>query len=100
MKKLKDAEEYLEQIHPTSIMWLKGLIGLDGKGSDYKKLLNCIKQAQIDAIEAAVERCAEEADTKDEGFYDGEQWHHHDIISEETILSVAYKMKEELNDTY
>ena len=59
-------------------------------------IIGWIKQAQIDAIEEAVKRCAENAETMvindtDPYCFDGDI-----VIDKQTILQVADKLKKEL----
>ena len=106
MKKLKSAEEYLEEectrtLAESGNPWYENGI-YDGR---HDEILNAIKQAQIDAIEATAERCAEEAVFKitenaliEEGslydYYDDGVYTYR--VDSDSILNVADKMKEEL----
>ena len=97
MNKLKSAEEYFKQYVGYKI---QGVLE-----SEDKSIIEAIKQAQLDAIQIAVERCAEEAkfsitenaltaakelyDYYDDGVYTYS-------ISNSSILNVANKLKEEL----
>lgn len=86
------------------------LIGCEHDGSyiPVNEVLRIIKSAQIDAIEAACKRCAEEAEADFEPlgwlaeqhmsspFMEGEDYEVPVIRT--TILEVADKMKEEINE--
>ena len=89
MKKLKSAEEYLKE----TFGWNHETSDLTHYVSYWKGL---IKQAQIDAIQIAVERCAEEARVK--YYYVGSNVDYAEV-NEKSILNVANKLKEELNET-
>ena len=98
MKKLKTSEEYLKE----TFGWNHETSDLTHYVSYWKGL---IKQAQLDAIQIAVERCAEEAKfsiTENALIEDGELYDYYDdgvytySISNNSILNVANKLKEEL----
>ena len=99
MKKLKSAEEYLEEectrtLAESGNPWYENGI-YDGR---HDEILNAIKQAQIDAIEATAERCAEEAKLKGYVAYSDKN-ESYIKVDKQSILNVATKMKEELNET-
>lgn len=92
---MKKSEKYLEEeidkLHDNDQPWYDAGI-YDGTALP---ILNAIKVAQIDAIEATCKRCAElvEARFKDEPIIKAY------LLDGSSILKVADKMKEELNET-
>lgn len=101
MKKLKSAEEYLEENYFTDF-FLREELSCDEIRDKIKKV---IKQAQIDAIQTTVERCAEETKiriTKNALIEEGDLYDIYDdgvytySISNSSILNVATKMKGEI----
>lgn len=84
MKKLKTSEEYLKE----TFGWNYETSDLTHYVSYWKDL---IKQVQIDAIQIAVERCVEEATMGWDEFIR--------TVDKSSILNVANKLKEELNET-
>ena len=93
MNKLKTPEEYIKE----TFGWNHETSDLTHYVSYWKGL---IKQAQIDAIQIAVEMCAEEASLikdPDQDFrLTGDEYYDY-IIDKQSILNVANKLKEELN---
>ena len=94
MKKIKRAIEYLQNIfNPDNSLPLYDVEDLQLSitlNPELKYFEEAIKQAQIDAIDAAVERCAEEAECTSvdmDGFYN---------VDKQSILLVADKLIKEL----
>ena len=83
MEKLKSAEEYLKDVNSLTLR---------------EELYKIGKQIQIDAIQLAVERCADEVyiDIYNDFLDDGEIYPFK--ININSILNVATKIKEELEN--
>ena len=103
MKKLKSAEEYVRENYFTDF-FLREEWSCEQIRKEIKKV---IRQVQIDTIEATVERCAEEAKfriTENALIEEGELYDMYDdgvytySISNNSILNVAIKIKEELEN--
>ena len=92
MNKLKTPEEYIKE----TFGWNHETSDLTHYVSYWKGL---IKQAQIDAIQIAVERCAEEARINSSS---GISYSNNFVcevgICKDSILNVATKMKKEINN--
>ena len=66
---MKKPEDYLKEQHISEwvLEYLSGMLQPDGISGDYKqRILNAIKLAQIDAIDATIKLCAEKATTMDD----------------------------------
>ena len=106
MKKFKSAEEYLEdavnKLHYSDQPWFENGV-YDG---GIRAILEAIKQAQLDAIQITVERCAEETQVDINGDID-DKFSFRDQdgvwceikVNKQSILNVATKIKNELNET-
>jgi len=87
MKKVKTAREFLrDKLYTENSVFFHNM--------EFDDLLVLIRQAQIDAVEYTVERCAESAClTNDEDYPD---FSNVQKVDKESILNVANKLKEEI----
>lgn len=97
MKKIKTAEEYLlKEFHKTRALWtdLNNILG----EYNTKVVVDCFKQAQLDMLEHAVNKCAENAELKyrqprdDEDFREMQPYD----VNKQSILKTIDEIKKEL----
>lgn len=89
---MKKADEYLKKAL-TNTHW-NYLEHVMNSGRCYPDLIKAIKAAQIDAIDEAVKKCAENVEHKWDERTDTELFD----IDKESILQVAEELKKELDD--
>ena len=87
---MKKVEEYIFEMERDS----------DGGHEIYRynDVVKAIKQAQIDAIEETVKRCAEEVETEEYPYMDGCETcgHTATYVNKKSILNVAEQLKKEI----
>lgn len=91
---MKKAEDYLKPYKKYLVEGIDGYKNISGDGMFIGDVENAIKQAQIDAIDAAVKMCAEEVETH--SMWEEDSQTYYESIDKESILQVADKLKKEL----
>ena len=100
---MKKAEEYLQQFKILRSNYKEGEpfpfnLTRDAHIGSYRDILKAIKQAQLDAIEETVKRCAEEVETEEYPYMDGCETcgHTATYVNKKSILNVAEQLKKEI----